>query len=119
MPLDDDQKIPDCLDGNWRTISQIRTRLRYRRTDGKLSSTLLRLADTGRIERHGLETIAPTAEVLAVLRKCLRYRFSSRDGELVSRDSLDPHQHLERGRRRGSPQGLCQRGSGRALICRA
>ena len=59
MPLDDDQKILDCLDGNWRTISQIRTRLRHRRTDGKLSSTLQRLADTGRIERRALETIAP------------------------------------------------------------
>jgi len=59
MPLDDDQKILDCLDGNWRTISQIRTRLRYRKTDGKLSSTLQRLADSGQIERHALETIAP------------------------------------------------------------
>jgi hypothetical protein len=73
MPLDDDQKILDCLDGNWRTISQIRTRLRHRRTDGRLSSTLQRLADTGRIERHALETTAPkrrgagrTATMLAI-----------------------------------------------------
>jgi hypothetical protein len=62
MSLYDDQKILDCLDGNWRTISQIRTRLGERTSYGKLPSALQRLVDSGRIERCALETNAAKAK---------------------------------------------------------
>ena len=114
MPLDDDKKILECLDGNWRTISQIRTRLRHRRTDGN-SSPLQRLADTGRIEtrtrNHGTEA----SRCRPYCHNVLRYSIS-----VVAmswpRDRLDLHQHRERGRRRGPPEGLCQRGCCGALF---
>jgi hypothetical protein len=56
----EDSSIMACLDQSWRTVAQIRSRLRVNVSDaGQLVSALQRLADTGQIERAKQETPAP------------------------------------------------------------
>jgi hypothetical protein len=55
----DDEAILKCLDDNWRTVTQIRSRLGVPATTTGLIDGLRRLAKVGQIERHALETAAP------------------------------------------------------------
>lgn len=57
MSIDD--QIIDSLDEYWRTITQIRSRLRDRGVFTELPSTLQRLAKAGCIERRAMETSLP------------------------------------------------------------
>ena len=54
-----DEAILKCLDDDWRTVTQIRSRLGVLATTTGLIDGLRRLAKVGQIERHALETVAP------------------------------------------------------------
>jgi hypothetical protein len=60
----DDETITECLDGDWRNVAQIRSRLRQkgfnvRFVNLRFVESLRRLAETGKIERQTIETTAP------------------------------------------------------------
>ena len=54
-----DDSILQSLDDEWRTVSQVRARLRMRSAAGWLAGTLRRMAKAGTIEMRATETKAP------------------------------------------------------------
>jgi hypothetical protein len=55
----DDETIVNCLDEEWRTVAQIRSRLRTKDSGVHFVSILRRLAKSGKIERQTTPTTAP------------------------------------------------------------
>jgi hypothetical protein len=55
----DDETIVNCLDQHWRTVAQIRSRLRTRDSGVHFVIVLRRLAKSGKIERQTAPTTAP------------------------------------------------------------
>jgi len=85
----DEKAITACLDGNWCTVAQIRSRLGVGiDRAGKLADALKRLADTGNIESLEQETTAPRRRG-KTLTGTLVIRFYRRCAAQVHHQSVD------------------------------
>ena len=65
----DDETILNCLDEQWRTVAQIRSRLRARDSGVHFITVLRRLAQSGKIEKQTAATTAPKRIGITRMRK--------------------------------------------------